>query len=268
MLQIAKICAAKDIKKRGIKAQSSLVVSPKERSGLKQFAWEFLRKVFRRQKETRQKKEEALAAKKATSTGKAGDPSATDLDGDTLVQNGDEEDDIPSAQSSPFEPEMEAEATTEENGGKAGSVSVSGSPKRKRSVTEGGHEDEGRASSPKRSRVNETVVINTSIPPPPPGTPPRSTSPSPRENDDETSATPADVTPGDVLTEQLQRSPKRKRAEPEEVVGGTAAITPADGDEDARPTKRPRSVSKSRSRSRSREAEERKGYGDVVRATA
>ncbi|KAF3923723.1 hypothetical protein ABW20_dc0106202 [Dactylellina cionopaga] len=221
--EITRLCAQKDIKKLGLKTPAQ--ADPEKRRQIRKFTETYMRSLWKKMKihyankkakeatnpkasGSQQDDEKADAADRDFSAELAADEiegdaeASADLE-DTLVAK---EDDVASAEPSPNANSM--------------------SPKRKRSDSEDGDNEENGGVSPKRSRINETLVLNTVPPPPPESPPPASPSESPLPPE------PA--------------SPKRKREHEDDA---SLSATPVERDEETseRPLKRPRSLSKSRS---------------------
>ncbi|KAF3930035.1 hypothetical protein ABW19_dt0202003 [Dactylella cylindrospora] len=191
--EITRLCARKDMKKYGLETPTH--VDAEKDKQIRKFAYTYMRSLYKKMKAHYANKKARLAANAEI---------PVSLEGEDLALADDD---------------MQGEMDFETSIMKDEVPSVERSPKRKRSEVEDLEAGIDGRLSPKRSRVNETVILST-IPPPPPGTPPPQ-SPS--------------SSPG---------SPKRKRAEA--TIPGDATPTGLRGRLSERPTKRPRSLSCSR----------------------
>ncbi|EWC47830.1 hypothetical protein DRE_03030 [Drechslerella stenobrocha 248] len=205
--EITRLCAQKDIRKMGLK--TPIQVDSEKHRQIRKFSDHYMRSLWKKMKVHYAKKKAA----KASGSQEDNDPSP--LPTELAEEAGDLEADL-------------EDSLTPKNYGD-GSVEPSPntnslSPKRKRSGSEEGENDQNGGISLKRSRINETVVLST-VPPPPPESPPGSPS-------------------ADSPIPPEPASPKRKR----EGEDASSSATPAESYEPVeRPLKRPRSLSKTRS---------------------
>ncbi|KAK6353510.1 histone methyltransferase set2 [Orbilia brochopaga] len=214
--EITRLCAQKDIKKMGMKTPTQ-VDSEKHRQ-IRKFADSYMRSLWKKMK--------VYYAQKKKNAGNENSGSQENGDPSPLAEDASAEIGVDAAELDgglEVEPKTDLDAplpTKEDDYASADPSPNTGSlsPKRKRSDDEEENAD-SRGGSPKRSRINETLVLST-IPPPPPESPPGSpssespippepASPKRKRDDDEASLS---ATPGDVFEETHERPLKRPRS--------------------------------------------------------
>ncbi|KAK6522244.1 histone methyltransferase set2 [Arthrobotrys megalospora] len=223
--EITRLCAQKDMKKMGL--NTPIQIGGEKHRQIRKFTQDYMRALWKKMKVY-------YANKKAKEAAKNG--SKPEGEGADALDK-----DIPAELDAEFEGDVEVPADPDDTlvtkDDEAASLEPSpntgsASPKRKRSHSEDAEEvTENGAVSPKRSRINETLVLTSAQPPPPPPESPPPPSPGP-------------VSPSESTPALEHASPKRKRDYEDEVLVSTAEEGTGKHE---RPLKRPRSLSKSRS---------------------
>ncbi|KAK6542534.1 histone methyltransferase set2 [Orbilia ellipsospora] len=213
--EITRLLAKKDIKKMGLDTPTT--ASGEKHRQIRKFTENYMRSLWKKMK-IHYANKKAREAVKASGSQQDGD--TPDLDGNDIAVE---------VEGDFIDPEETLVAKDSDLVSEPSPNTNSMSPKRKRSEDEDAENDENGGALPKRSRINETLVLSTVPPPPPESTPPPSATESP-------------MTAGAAEP----NSPKRKR-EPEDETSSSA--TPAEQGHGIRerPQKRPRSLSRSRS---------------------
>ncbi|KAK6330772.1 histone methyltransferase set2 [Orbilia javanica] len=235
--EITRLCAQKDMKKTGLKTPTD--ISGEKHKQIRKFTQDYMRSLWKKIKAHYAAKKAREAAKNGSKSD-SGSADAADKDCSAEL---DADKDVPPEYpefDAESEGEAEAEVAADASGapvakdGEAASLEPSPntgphSPKRKRCDSEDDEIIANGAGSPKRSRINETIVLSSAQPPPPPpGSPPAASPTSP------SNSTPA-VEPS---------SPKRRWDDEEKK---RASIVEEEAKSQERPSKRARSLSTGRS---------------------